>query len=140
MEKANAKLSSESLWKVNKLINKINETCDMLISVLDLNSESVWVYGINLTQKMETEFVDVILRKVAEMKNHLIDLKREVNKEFAWNKKDVEKIVSSLISIWDNLDNLLLTNWFYRNNFEVPIREIQFLIERVYEEVKIYSL
>lgn len=137
MEKLNSKLSSESLSKVNKLIDKINQTCDMLVGVLDLNSESVWVYGISLTEKMDTDLVDVMLRKIAEMKNHLIDLKREVNKEFAWNKEDVKKIISSLKEIWDNLDNLLLENGFYRNNFEMPIREVQTMIERVYETVEI---
>lgn len=135
MEKLNSKLSSESLSKVSKLIDKINQTCDMLVSVLDLNSESVWVYWISLTEKMNTDLVDIILRKVAEMKNHLIDLKREVNKEFAWSESDLKKIISSLKEVWDNLDNLLLGNWFYRNNFEMPIREIQTMIERVYEEV-----
>lgn len=137
MEKANLQSSSESLWKINKLIDNINQTCDMLISALDLNSDSVWVYGISLTEKMDTEFVDIILRKVAEMKNHLIDLKREVNKEFAGNKKDVENIISSLKQTWDNLDNLLLANGFYRNNFEMPIREVQTMIERVFEEVHV---
>lgn len=137
MEKVNAKLSSNSLWKVNKLIDKINQTCDMLVSVLDLNSDSVWVYGISLTEKMDTDLVDIMLRKITEMKNHLIDLKREVNKEFSWNKKDIEKILSSLVDVWDNLDNLLLGNGFYRNNFEMPIREVQTMIERVYETVEI---
>jgi hypothetical protein len=32
---------------------------------------------------MDTELVDVLLTKIAHMKNHLIDLRREVNKEFA---------------------------------------------------------
>ena len=135
MEKLNAKSSSESLWKINKLIDNINQTCDMLVSALDLNSDSVWIYWINLTEKMDTDLVDIMLMKIAEMKNHLIDLKREVNKEFAGNKKDVEKIISSLREVWDNLDNLLLGNGFFRNNFEMPIREIQTMIERVFEEV-----
>ncbi len=137
MENLNAKLSSNSLWKVNKLIDNINQTCDMLVWVLDLNSESVWVYWISLTEKMDTDLVDIMLRKIAEMKNHLIDLKREVNKEFAGNKKDVEKIISSLREVGDNLDNLLLGNGFYRNNFEMPIREVQTMIERIYEEVHV---
>ena len=109
----------------------------MLVSALDLNSDAVGVYGISLTEKMDTEFVDIILLKVAQMKNHLIDLNREVNKEFAGNQKDVEKIIFSLREVGDNLDNLLLGNGFYRNNFEMPIREVQSLIERVYEEVHI---
>lgn len=135
MEKTNLQSSSESLWKINKLIDNINQTCDMLVSALDLNSDAVGVYGISLTEKMDTEFVDIILLKVAQMKNHLIDLKREVNKEFAGNQKDVEKIISSLREVGDNLDILLLGNGFYRNNFEMPIREVQTMIERVYEEV-----
>ena len=139
MEKANVKLSSESFWKINKLIDSINNTCDMLVSALDLNSDSVWVYGISLTEKMDTDLVDIILQKIYQMKTHLIDLKREVNKEFAGNKKDVGIIVSSLKETWDNLDNLLLSNGFYRNNFEMPIREIQAIIERVYDTVEIKS-
>jgi hypothetical protein len=67
----------------------------------------------------------------------LIELKREVNKEFAGNKKDVETIISSLKETWDNLDNLLLENGFYRNNFEMPIREVQTMIERVYDTVQV---
>lgn len=137
MEKANLQSSSESLWKINKLIDNINQTCDMLVWVLDLNSESVWVYWISLTEKMDTDLVDIMLRKIAEMKNHLIDLKREANKEFTGNKKDVEKIISSLREVGDNLDNLLLGNGFYRNNFEMPIREVQTMIERVYEEIHV---
>ncbi len=137
MEKANAKLSSESLWKINKLIDNINQTCDMLISALDLNSDSVWVYWISLTEKMDTDLVDIILQKIYQMKTHLIELKREVNKEFAGNKKDVETIISSLKETWDNLDNLLLENGFYRNNFEMPIREVQTMIERVYDTVQV---
>jgi len=137
MEKANVKNHSESLWKINKLIDNINNTCDMLVSALDLNSDSVWVYGISLTEKMDTDLVDIILRKVDEMKNHLIDLKREVNKEFAGNKKDIHNIISSLKEVGDNLDNLLLGNGFYRNNFEMPIREVQTMIERVFEEVHV---
>ena len=135
MEKVNAKLSSESLWKINKLIDNINQTCDMLVSALDLNSDSVWVYGISLTEKMDTDLVDIILQKIYQIKTHLIELKREVNKKFAGNKKDIHNIISSLKETWDNLDNLLLENWFYRNNFEMPIREVQVMIERVYEEV-----
>ncbi|MFZ2150804.1 MAG: hypothetical protein WAZ12_00590 [Candidatus Absconditicoccaceae bacterium] len=135
MEKANLQSSSESLGKINSLIDNINQTCDMLVSALDLNSDAVGVYGISLTEKMDTEFVDIILLKVAQMKNHLIDLKREVNKEFSDNQKDVEKIISSLREVGDNLDILLLGNGFYRNNFEMPIREVQTMIERVYEEV-----
>ncbi len=137
MEKANAKNLSESFWKINKLIDSINNTCDMLVSVLDLNSDTVWVYGISLTEKMDTDLVDILLRKIAEMKNHLIDLKREVNKEFAGNKKDIHNIISSLKEVGDNLDNLLLENGFYRNNFEMPIREVQTMIERVFEEVHV---
>ncbi|MEI8252368.1 MAG: hypothetical protein WCG25_01125 [bacterium] len=86
---------------------------------------------------MDTDLVDIILRKVDEMKNHLIDLKREVNKEFAGNKKDIHNIISSLKEVGDNLDNLLLGNGFYRNNFEMPIREVQTMIERVFEEVHV---
>lgn len=137
MEKANLQSSSESLWKINRLIDNINQTCDMLISALDINSDSVWVYGISLTEKMDTDLVDVLLRKIAEMKNHLIDLKREVNKEFAGNKEDIHNIISSLKEVGDNLDNMLLGNWFYRNNFEMPIREVQTMIERVFEEVHV---
>jgi len=37
--------------------------------------------------------------------------------------------------VGDNLDSLLLGNGFYRNNFEMPIREVQTMIERVFEEV-----
>jgi hypothetical protein len=45
---------------------------------------------------MDTDLVDIILQKIYQMKTHLIELKREVNKEFAGNKKDVETIISSL--------------------------------------------
>jgi hypothetical protein len=67
----------------------------------------------------------------------LIQLQLRVNKEFSGNKKDVMNIISSLKDTWDNLDNLLLGNGFYRNNFEMPIRELQTMIERVYEEVHV---
>lgn len=137
MENSNAKVSSESLWKISKLIDKINQTCDMLVSALDVNSKSVWVYGISLTKKMDTDLVDIMLGKVAEIKTHLIQLHMRVNPEFSGNKKDIQNIISSLQETRDNLDNLLLDNGFYRNNFEMPIREVQTMIERVFEEVHI---
>ncbi len=137
MEKANLQSSSESLWKITKLVDSINQTCEMIISALDANSKSVWIYGISLTEKMDTDLVDIILHKIAEMQTHLIQLQLRVNKEFSGNKKDVMNIISSLKDTWDNLDNLLLGNGFYRNNFEMPIRELQTMIERVYEEVHV---
>ncbi len=137
MEKANANNLSASLWKITKLVDSINQTCEMIISALDANSKSVWIYGISLTEKMDTDLVDIILHKIAEMQTHLIQLQLRVNKEFSGNKKDVMNIISSLKDTWDNLDNLLLGNGFYRNNFEMPIRELQTMIERVYEEVHV---
>jgi hypothetical protein len=45
---------------------------------------------------MDTDLVDIILHKIAEMQTHLIQLQLRVNKEFSGNKKDVMNIISSL--------------------------------------------
>jgi len=137
MEKFNAKLSSDSIGKINSLVEKINWTCNALLSALELNSMSVGVYGISVTEKLDSEFVDRVVLNIMNLKNHLKDLKREVNVKVIKNAHDLKNIVSSLTQVVDNLTAVMNENGFFRKTFQMPIDEIKMMVENVMSEIEI---
>ena len=56
MESSNSILSNEKLVNI---INQINETCNALISALEVNAESVGTYGGWVAHQINTEYVDI---------------------------------------------------------------------------------
>ena len=81
MEKANVRVSPEAGKKINKMIDKINSTRNALLDTLTLKPDAVGNYGVIISQKLDTEFVDRIVRNILILKNHLKELKNNMGEE-----------------------------------------------------------
>ena len=55
--------SIQSNEKLSNLMDKINETCNALISALEVNAQSVWEYGWSIAHQINTEYVDSVNKK-----------------------------------------------------------------------------
>jgi hypothetical protein len=139
MENFNAKLSSESVRHVNTLIQKIEGVCktieEGLASCLELNGDSVAQYSVTTAEKVESEFVNVVVDNITKIKLHLGDLKKALNQKVITDTTTIEKIIGSLQDTSATLQTFLLANNFNNNNFQMPVMEIQATIDQIFEEV-----
>jgi len=141
MENFNAKLSSESVRHVNTLIQKIEGVCktieEGLASCLELNGDSVAQYSLTTAEKVESEFVNVVVDNITKIKLHLGDLKKALNHKVITDTTAIEKIIGSLQDTSATLQTFLLANNFNNNTFQMPVMEIQATIDQIYEQVSL---
>ncbi len=139
METFNAKLSSESVRNVHTLIQKIEGVCkDIeagLANCLELNGDSVAQYSVTTAEKVESEFVNVVVDNITKIKLHLGDLKKALNHKTITDTTTIEKIIWSLQDTSATLQTFLLANNFNNTTFQMPVMEIQATIDQIFEEV-----
>ncbi len=130
---------SKSVDTVNALIDKINSTCDALISALEMNTESVSSYNMTIVDRMNinSEFIDRVVSNIIAMKKHLADLQKWINWNLIEDTGDLQTVVSGLKETSDKLNELLLSDNNFNNIYDFAINEIQTLIEQVLDEVKL---
>lgn len=92
---------------------------------MELNGDAVAQYSVATAEKVESDFVDVVVDNIKKIKLHLEDLKKALNKKVITDTKDIEKIIGSLQETSDTLHTFLLSNGFFNNTFQMPIMEIQ---------------
>jgi hypothetical protein len=70
-------LSQQSINRINVLVDKINATCDALMSALEFNTETVSTYNMTIVDRMNnnSEFIDLVAKNIIAMKTHLTELK-----------------------------------------------------------------
>ena len=141
MENFNVKLSSESVRNVNTLIQKIEGVCkdieEGLAKCLELNGDSVADFSVTTANKVESDFVNVVIDNITKIKLHLEDLKKALSKKVITDITDIEKIIGSLQQTSDTLQTFLLANNFNNNTFQMPVMEIQATIDQIFEEVSL---
>lgn len=141
MEHFNTRLSQESIRNVNSLIQKIEGVCKdiekNLAMCLELNGDSVAQYSVTTATKVESEFVDRVILNIQKIKNHLKDLKKALNKKIITDTTDIEKIIWSLQETSDTLQGFLLSNGFFYTTFQLPVMEIQWAIDQIFEHVSL---
>ena len=141
MNNFNAKLSHESVRNVHNLIQKIENVCkdieEGLVKCLELNGDSVAQYSVDTAEKVESEFVNVVVDNITKIKLHLADLKKALSKKVITDITDIEKIIGSLQETSDTLHTFLLSNGFFNNTFQMPIMEIQGAIDQIFEQVSL---
>jgi len=141
MENLSTRLSSESVRNVNTLIQKIEGVCkDIekgLALCLELNGDSVAQYSVTTAEKVESEFVNVVVDNITKIKLHLSDLKKALSKKTITDTTTIEKIIGSLQNTSATLQTFLLANNFNNNTFHMPVMEIQSAIDQIYEEVSL---
>ncbi len=139
MENFNAKLSSESVRNVNVLIQKIEGVCKdiekNLAMCFELSGDSVAQYSVTTAEKVESEFVNVVIDNITKIKFHLGDLKKAVSQKTITDTTTIEKIIWSLQDTSATLQTFLLANNFNNNTFHMPVMEIQVAIDQIFEEI-----
>ena len=139
MENFNTRLSSESIRNVNSLIQKIEGVCKdiekSLAMCFELNGDSVAQYSVTTANKVESEFVNVVIDNIIKIKLHLGDLKKALNQKIITDTTTIEKIIGSLQDTSATLQTFLLANNFNNNTFQMPVMEIQATIDQIFEEV-----
>ncbi|MCK9466775.1 MAG: hypothetical protein M0P94_00450 [Candidatus Absconditabacterales bacterium] len=136
-------LSPQSINRINVLIDKINSTCDALISALEINSEKVSTYNLSIVEKMNTssEFIDLVVKNIISIKIHLGELKNGLNNEkLLYDILDLQNLVSGLQETSDKLNYLLISDNNFNNIYSMAIVEIQSMIQEVLEEIKVGEL
>ncbi|HRX63667.1 MAG TPA: hypothetical protein P5060_01030 [Candidatus Absconditabacterales bacterium] len=126
-----------SINKINALVDKINATCDALISALDFNTESVSSYNMTIVDRMNmnSEFIDRVVTNIVVMKTHLSELKKGM--EIIEDTLDLKNIVSGLQDTSDKLNELLINDNNFNNVYSMAVMEIQDMIGQVMDEIRV---
>jgi len=132
-------LSQQSINRINVLVDKINATCDALMSALEFNTETVSTYNMTIVDRMNnnSEFIDLVAKNIIAMKTHLTELKEWINNTMISDTLDLQNIISGLRDTSDRLNQLLIDDNNFNNVYSMAIMEIQNMIEEVLDEIKI---
>lgn len=137
----NTPRSSESLRNVSELVKKIEGICKNieanLAMCLEVSSDKVGSYSVTTAAQIESEFVDKIVVSIQKIRIHLDELKRALPKSLISTSQDVANIITSLHETSNTLNEFLLKNNFFYNNFQLPVMELQAAIEQIAEEVEV---
>lgn len=134
MESINSIQSNE---KLSNLMDKINETCDALISALEVNAQSVGEYGWWVAHQISTEYVDLLIKNILKIKYHLLRLERELNNWLINSQEELKCIVEWLLNTIDTIDTVCINDGYLRNQFSFATDELKELITRMLDEITI---
>lgn len=132
-------LTPESINKINALVDKINATCDALLSALEFNTESVSSYNMTIVDRMNmnSEFIDKVVTNIIVMKTHLSELKKGMEGNIIGDTLDLQNIVSGLQDTSDKLNELLISDNNFNNVYSMAVMEIQDMIGQVMDVIKV---
>lgn len=134
MESTNSIQSNE---KLTNLINKITETCAALISALEINAESVGEYSGWIAHKINTEYVDLLIKNILKIRYHLFRLEKELNNGFISSQDELKLIVAWLLDTMDAIDTICANDGYLRNQFSFATDELKELITKMLNEITI---
>ena len=134
MESSNSILSNE---KLSNLIDKINETCNALISALEVNAESVGWYSWWVAHQINTEYIDILIKNILKIKYHLLRLEKELNNWFASSQDELKYIIWGLLDTIDTIDTVCANDGYLRNQFSFATNELKDLITKMLDEITI---
>jgi len=134
MESINSIQSSE---KLSQLMDKINETCNALISALEVNAQSIGEYGGWIAHKISTEYIDILIKNLLKIKYHLQRLQKELDNGLITSEEELKCIVWWLLDTLDTIDSVCLNDWYLRNQFSFATDELKNMIIKMLDEVTI---
>ena len=134
MESINSIQSSE---KLSQLMDKINETCNALISALEVNAQSIGEYGGWITHKISTEYIDILIKNLLKIKYHLQRLQKELDNGLITSEEELKYIVWWLLDTLDTIDSVCWNDWYLRNQFSFATDELKDMIIKMLDEVTI---
>lgn len=116
---------TQAMTTVNHLVDYIADTCDALISALEYTTEQVSQYGWGIIQSFDSEYVDVVIRTLLQLRGHIARLGKELNKGLIRSHEDLQLLLEGIQDIDDKLTVLMRENGNIRNNFSFWIQEIR---------------
>ncbi len=134
MESANSIQSNE---KLSNLMDKINETCDALVSALEVNAESIGQYGGWIAHQINTEYIDLLIKNILKIKYHLFRLEKELNNWLISSQDELKYIVEWLLDTIDTIDTVCANDGYLRNQFSFATDELKDLITKILDEITI---
>ena len=134
MESSNSILSNE---KLSNLVDKINDTCNALISALEINAQSVGQYGWWVAHQINTEYIDILIKNILKIKYHLLRLEKELNNWLITSEEELKCIVWWLLDTIDTIDTVCANDWYLRNQFSFATNELKDLITKMLDEITI---
>ena len=134
MESTNLIQSNE---KLSNLMDKINETCNALISALEINAESVGQYGGWVAHQISTEYIDILIKNILKIKYHLFRLEKELNNGLINSEEELKCIVGWLLDTIDTIDTVCANDGYLRNEFSFATNELKDLITKMLDEITI---
>ena len=123
--------------RITQLLEKINATCDALLSALEVNAQSVGTYGGGILQQFDSEFVDRVVKNLLKIKLHTAKIAKEIQNGLISSPEELSCIFGGLQGLVDKLDTIMLEDGFMRNNFSFLIDEMKSDINQVLEEMDI---
>lgn len=127
--------SIQSNEKLSNLINKINETCNALVSALEINAQSIGGYSWWIAHQINTEYVDLLIKNILKIKYHLIHLEKNLNKWLINSQDELKSIVEWLLITTDTIDTICLNDGYFRNQFSFVTNELKELITKILDEI-----
>lgn len=134
MESKNPIQSNE---KLSFLMDKINETCDALISTLEINAQSVGEYSGWVAHQINTEYIDILIKNILKIKYHLFRLEKELNNGLISSQDELKLIVEWLLDTIDTIDRVCANDGYLRNQFSFATDELKELITKMLNEITI---
>lgn len=128
---------SATTTKVNHLLDKISSTCDALASALDMTTEKAAQYGGGVLQSFDSEFVDVVIKVLLQLKIYTVRLQREVLNGLIQNPEDLTLMVQGMQDLSDQLNTLMMQDGRLRTTFEFWLREIDQNIHWIIDSLEI---
>ena len=134
MESANSIQSNE---KLSSLMEKIDETCNALMSALEVNAQSIGEYGGWVAHQINTEYVDLLIKNILKIKYHLFRLEKELNNGLISSQEELKCIVGWLLDTIDTIDTVCANDGYLRNQFSFATDELKELITKMLDEITI---
>lgn len=134
MESSNSIQSNE---KLSNLMDKINETCNALISALEVNAQAVGEYGGGVAHKISTEYIDILIKNILKIKYHLLRLQKELDNGLITSEDELKYIVWWLLDTIDTIDTVCVNDWYLRNQFLFATDELKDLITKMLSEINV---
>ena len=126
-----------TMKELNTLLDKIASTCDALIGALDCTREATSQYGGGIVQDFDTEYVDVVIKTLVQLRLYTARLQKEIKNWLIRSQYDLELFLSGMQELSDKLNTLMRENGMIRNNFEYGLREIDQSLHMMIEEIAI---
>lgn len=122
---------SSTTTKMTTMLDKIAATCDALISALEYTTEQASQYGGGIVQSFESEYVDVVIRTLLQLRAYATRLGKEINNGLIHSQHDLTLIIEGMQDIDDKLTTLMRENGNLRNNFAFGLEEIKNTIQEI---------